>query len=114
MATSDLPLSAAVSLTGREYKQRLSLRGELLAELLLRQRSFKLCHLAISQHLGALAYVPGDFDRQLCQQERYWDFYQQTYQWAKRYQPQLDVLMQQKLPEFCCLFVDPPADPIES
>jgi len=98
-------------LTQALLEQLLSLRGELLAELPKRLRSFKLCHLAITQQLTALAYVPDDFDRQLCLHDGYWLFYQQSYQWAKRYQPQLAVTMQQKLPEFCRLFADPPADP---
>lgn len=91
-------------------EQMLSLRGELLAELPLRQRSFKLCHLAISQHLGALAYVPDDFDRQLCRHDSYWPFYQQSYQWAVQHQPAFALLMKDRLAEFyrCCLVADPP------
>lgn len=93
--------------TQRLLEQLLSLRGELLGELPPRQRSFKLCHLAISQHLGALAYVPDDFDRRLCQQEHYWEFYQESYQWALQHQPQLVMLMQQRLPEFYLQFIEP-------
>lgn len=100
-------------LTSTLLEALLGLRGSLLAELPMRRRSFKLCHLAITQQLSALAYVPDGFDRQLCQQERYRDFYQQTYQWAKRYQPQLVVLMQQKLPEFCLQFIEPLPDSVE-
>jgi hypothetical protein len=88
----------------------LGIRGSLLAELPIGRRSFKNCHLAISQQLSALAYVPDDFDRQLCQQKRYWQFYQQSYQWAKQYQPQLTLLMQRKLPEFCQRILAEPAD----
>lgn len=92
-------------LTQPLLEQLFTLRGDLLAELPMSRRSFKLCHLAITQQLTALAYVPDDFDRRLCQQESYWEFYQQCYQFAKRCQPQLGVLMQQKLPEFCRLYL---------
>lgn len=78
----------------------MSLRGDLLAEIPLRRRSFKLCHLAIKQRLSALAFVPESFDRQSCQQEQMWPFYQQSYLWAEQYQPDLMGLFEQKLPEF--------------
>lgn len=82
------------------YSELVSLRGDLLAEIPLRRRSFKLCHLAIKQRLSALAFVSESFDRQLCQQEPMWPFYQQSYLWAEQYQPDLLGLFEQKLPEF--------------
>lgn len=100
-------------LTQAFLEQLLSLRGELLAELPKRLRSFKLCHLAITQQLTALAYVPDDFDRQLCLHDGYWPFYQQSYQWALLHQPALALLMRQKLPEFYLQFIDPLVNSID-
>ncbi len=86
--------------TSEFYCELVSLRGDLLADIPLRRRSFKLCHLAIKQRLSALAFVSESFDRQLCQQEQMWPFYQQSYLWAEQYQPDLMGLFEQKLPEF--------------
>jgi hypothetical protein len=86
--------------TGELLQQMLCLRGTLLAEVPLRRRSFALCHLAISQQLAALEFVPAGFDDELLRHSGYWQFYQQSYLWVVLNQPELAGLFHLKLPAF--------------
>lgn len=85
------------------YEALVQLRGVLLSEIPLRQRTFKLCHLAVYQHFAALEFVPAHFDQMLCKNERYWPFYKQSYQWALLHHAKFKTLIHNKLPQFCSL-----------